>query len=215
MLIISIDYRSRKTDNYSLFYNNCIGVITIKEKLKNLSETLKSLKTKEGRREFYKKHKHIILYFVFGIGTTIVYMLSYYLTRLFFPDAESVPAWLRWIYRITDVFGIESNTALPVIVSWFLSVTFAIVTNRVYVFESQADTFGKVMLEAVKLYATRIATLFVNLLLMFLLVDLPKMHNFVYEFIAMIFTNIIVLILNYILSRIFVFRKKKEVTKKK
>lgn len=142
-------------------------------------------------------------------------MVSYYLTRLLFPDAESVPSWLQWIYRITDVFGIESSTALPVIVSWFLSVTFAFLTNRVYVFESHADTFGKFMLEALKLYATRLATLLVNLLLMFLLVDLPQMHNFVYEFIAMIFTNIIVLILNYVLSRIFVFRKKKISVKKK
>lgn len=142
-------------------------------------------------------------------------MVSYYLTRLLFPDAESVPSWLQWIYRITDVFGIESSTALPVIVSWFLSVTFAFLTNRVYVFESHADTFGKFMLEALKLYATRLATLLVNLLLMFLLVDLPQMHNFVYEFIAMIFTNIIVLILNYVLSRIFVFRKKKTSVKKK
>ena len=142
-------------------------------------------------------------------------MASYYLTRLLFPDAESVPSWLQWIYRITDVFGIESSTALPVIVSWFLSVTFAFLTNRVYVFESHADTFGKFMLEALKLYATRLATLLVNLLLMFLLVDLPQMHNFVYEFIAMIFTNIIVLILNYVLSRIFVFRKKKTSVKKK
>lgn len=142
-------------------------------------------------------------------------MVSYYLTRLLFPDAESVPSWLQWIYRITDVFGIESSTALPVIVSWFLSVTFAFLTNRVYVFESHADTFGKFMLEALKLYATRLATLLVNLLLMFLLVDLPQMHNFVYEFIAMIFTNIIVLILNYVLSRIFVFRKKKTTVKKK
>ncbi|MCH5206042.1 MAG: GtrA family protein [Oscillospiraceae bacterium] len=149
------------------------------------------------------------------MGTTIVYMVSYYLTRLLFPDAESVPSWLQWIYRITDVFGIESSTALPVIVSWFLSVTFAFLTNRVYVFESHADTFGKFMLEALKLYATRLATLLVNLLLMFLLVDLPQMHNFVYEFIAMIFTNIIVLILNYVLSRIFVFRKKKTSVKKK
>lgn len=152
---------------------------------------------------------------MFGVGTTIVYMVSYYLTRLLFPDAESVPSWLQWIYRITDVFGIESSTALPVIVSWFLSVTFAFLTNRVYVFESHADTFGKFMLEALKLYATRLATLLVNLLLMFLLVDLPQMHNFVYEFIAMIFTNIIVLILNYVLSRIFVFRKKKTSVKKK
>ena len=190
-------------------------MINIKEKLKKLLETLKTLKTKEGRTEFYKKHKEIILYFAFGIGTTIVSIVSYYLCRVFFPDKESVPGWLQWVYSITEVFGIESSTALPVIVSWFLSVTFAFLTNRVYVFGSQADTFGKFMLEALRLYASRIATLFVDLLIMFVLVDLTGIHNAIYEFAAKIFSNIVVLILNFILSKVFVFRRKKEIRGKK
>ena len=44
---------------------------------------------------------------------------------------------------------------------------------------------------------------------MFLLVDLPGIHNVIYEFCAKVFSNVIVLILNYILSKIFVFRMKK------
>lgn len=185
------------------------GVIIIKEKLEKLKEVLSSLKTREGRADFYKQHKQIILYFVFGVGTTIVSMGSYYLCRLLFPDRESVPGWLQWIYSITGIFGIESKTALPVIVSWFLSVTFAFLTNRIYVFGSQANTFGKFMLEALRLYASRIATLIVDLLIMFLLVDLPGFHFFLYEFCIKVFSNIIVLVLNFILSKIFVFRKKK------
>ncbi len=189
--------------------------VKIKNKLEKIKEVLLSLRTKEGIREFYLQHKQIILYFAFGIGTTIVSFLSYYLTRVFFPDEESVPRFLAWIYNITRVFGIESNTALPVIVSWFLSVTFAFLTNRVYVFESRADTFGKFMLEALRLYASRIATLFVDLLIMFLLVDLTGIHNALYEFCAKIFSNIIVLILNYILSKVFVFRNKSQNSKKR
>ena len=65
------------------------------------------------------------------------------------------------------------------------------------------------MLEALRLYASRIATLLVDLLIMFLLVDLPGIHNVLYEFCAKVFSNIIVLILNFILSKIFVFRNKK------
>ena len=145
--------------------------------------------------------------------------MSYYLCRVFFPDKESVPGWLSWIYSITEVFGIESNTTLPVIVSWFLSVTFAFLTNRVYVFGSTANTFGKFILEALRLYASRIATLFVDMLIMFLLVDLLGkllgINNAFYEFCVKIFSNIIVLILNFILSKIFVFRKKKEIVNRK
>lgn len=184
------------------------GVI-IKLKGIDVKETLAALKTGDGRREFCKRHKEIILYFVFGIGTTVISMVSYYLCRVIFPDADSVPKWLSWIFGITSYFGIESNTALPVIVSWFLSVTFAFLTNRVYVFNSTANTVGKFVIEALKLYASRIATLFVDLLIMFLLVDLPGIHNVLYEFCAKVFSNIIVLILNYILSKIFVFGMKK------
>ncbi|MBD5383906.1 MAG: GtrA family protein [Ruminococcaceae bacterium] len=181
----------------------------IKIKGIDVKETFAALKTKEGRREFCKKHKEIILYFVFGVGTTIISMVSYYLCRVIFPNEDSVPKWLAWIFNITSHLGIESNTALPVIISWFLSVTFAFLTNRVYVFNSTANTVGKFIVEALKLYASRIATLFVDLLIMFLLVDLPGIHNVIYEFCAKVFSNVIVLILNYILSKIFVFRMKK------
>lgn len=187
----------------------------IKIKGIDIKESLAALKTREGRLEFYKKHKQIILYFVFGVGTTIISMVSYYLCRVIFPDADSVPKWLAWIFNITSHFGIESNTALPVIISWFLSVTFAFLTNRVYVFNSTANTVGKFLMEALKLYASRIATLFVDLLIMFLLVDLPGIHNVIYEFSAKVFSNIIVLILNYILSKIFVFRMKKSKNNRK
>ncbi|MBD5130942.1 MAG: GtrA family protein [Ruminococcaceae bacterium] len=187
----------------------------IKIKGIDVKETLAVLKTKEGRRDFCKKHKEIILYFVFGIGTTIISMVSYYLCRVIFPDEESVPKWLAWIFNITSHLGIESKTALPVIISWFLSVTFAFLTNRVYVFNSTANTVGKFIVEALKLYASRIATLFVDLLIMFLLVDLPGLHNAVYEFCAKVFSNVVVLILNYILSKIFVFRMKKSKKPKK
>lgn len=185
------------------------GGIYIKEKLNKFKEVLRSLKTKQGRADFYRAHKQIILYFVFGIGTTLVSMVSYYVCRILLPDKNSVPGWLQWIYSITEVFGIESNTALPVIISWFLSVTFAYLTNRIYVFGSQANTIGKFMLEALRLYASRLATLFVDLLMMFLLVDLPGIHNIIYEFCAKVFSNIIVLVLNYILSKVFVFRRKR------
>ncbi|MDE6728133.1 MAG: GtrA family protein, partial [Oscillospiraceae bacterium] len=68
---------------------------------------------------------------------------------------------------------------------------------------------GRFLFEMAKFFASRIATLLVDLLIMFLLVDLPGLHGGLYEFSAKIFSNIIVLILNFILSKIFVFRKKK------
>ena len=192
-----------------LFSNNCKGLINIKIKGIDIGETLHSLKTKDGRRDFYKNHKHIVLYFTFGIGTTIISLGSYYLFRILFPNAESAPPWLQWIFKITAALHIESSTVLPVLLSWILANLFSFFTNRVLVFESQARNFFRVMLELGKFFASRIATLIVDTIIMFLLVDLQNIHGGLYEFCAKIFSNIIVLILNYILSKIFVFRKKK------
>lgn len=172
---------------------------------------LKSLKTADGRRTFFTTYREVVLYFAFGVGTTIISFASYYLIRWIFPDAQSVPAWLSWIFNITSGFGIESNTALPVIISWFLSVTFAFVTNRVYVFNSTAKG-ARIVGEALMFYASRIATLAVDLVIMFLLVDLTGIENGLYELCAKVFSNVIVLILNFILSKLIVFRKVKKPT---
>lgn len=181
----------------------------IKIKGVDVGEVLRSLKTKEGRKEFYEKHKAIVLYFAFGVGTTIISLGSYYIIRKIFPDAESVPYWLSWIFNITAKLNIESNTVLPVLISWILANLFSFFTNRVYVFNSQAHNFWRFMYEMAKFFASRIATLIIDMVIMFLLVDLPGIHGGLYEFSAKIFSNIIVLILNFILSKIFVFRKKK------
>lgn len=181
----------------------------IKIKGADVGEVLRSLKTKEGRKEFYEKHKSIVLYFAFGIGTTMISLGSYYIIRKVFPDAESVPDWFSWIFNITAKLNIESNTVLPVLISWILANLFSFFTNRVYVFNSQAHNLWRFMYEMAKFFASRIATLIVDMVIMFLLVDLTGIHGGLYEFCAKIFSNIIVLILNFILSKIFVFRKKK------
>ena len=98
--------------------------------------------------------------------------------------------------------------ALPVIISWILSVTFAFVTNRTVVFRSTEKRASGVLREAASFYAARLATLFVDLVIMFLLVDLTGIQNSWYELGCKLFSNVIILILNYVLSKLLVFRKK-------
>ena len=176
---------------------------------KELGEILKSLKTREGRRDFYRENREIILYVIFGAGTTLISMGSYALFRIIFPNAESVPAWLGWIYELTKGFGVDSNTILPNLLSWIFANIFAFLTNRIIVFQSRKKG-AFVILEALKFFASRLFTLAVDILIMFLLVDLTGIHNFFYEFGAKIISTIVVLVLNYLLSKLFVFRKKKE-----
>lgn len=149
-----------------------------------------------------------MLYVVFGVLTTIISFASYYAARWIFPDADSVPEWLRWIFGLTSAFGTDSSTALPVVISWILSVTFAFVTNRTIVFRSSEKRAAGVLREAVSFYLARLATLFVDLVIMFLTVDLTGIDNGLYELGCKIFSNVVILILNYILSKLVVFRKK-------
>ncbi len=147
------------------------------------------------------------MYIIFGVCTTIISFVTYYLFRWIFPDENAVPAWLRWIFNITSAFGTESNTALPVILSWICSVTFAFITNRIFVFQSGTKKAG-ILRECVMFFLSRLFTLVVDLVIMFLLVDLTGIQNGIYEFAAKVVSNIVVLVLNYVLSKLFVFRKK-------
>lgn len=188
------------------------GALKIKITKQGVKEILTLIKTKEGWKELYKQYKELFNYFIFGVGTTIISFGTYYLVRWIFPNEESVPVWLSWVFNITSSFGIESNTALPVILSWVFSVTFSFLTNRIYVFHSNAKNAWQFIKEGLLYYATRLATLAFDLIFMFLLVDLPKLHHPLYELCCKVMSNVIVLILNYILSRLFVFRKKKELS---
>ena len=170
---------------------------------------LSELKTSGGRLEFFRKHREIILYIVFGVLTTVISFVTYYLFRWIFPDKDSVPEQLRWIFSMTAAFGTDSETALPVILSWICSVTFAFVTNRLFVFRSGAKGFGSVAAETAKFFLARLFTLFADLVIMFLLVDLTGINSALYELFAKAVSNIVVLVLNYLLSKLVVFRRKK------
>ena len=178
--------------------------------MQRLKEIFSLMKTRDGRRELFKKYREIVMYLIFGVATTLVSIISYAVFRMFFPNAESVPDWLKWIFMLTSRFGIESGTVLPNILSWMIASTFAFITNRLVVFKSENKTPSKIILEALRFYASRISTLFVDIVLMFLLVDLTGFHAVWYEIFAKIFTNIIVIVLNYIFSKIFVFKKTKK-----
>ena len=115
---------------------------------------------------------------------------------------------MRWTFNLTAVFSTESATVLPVLLSWVCAVVFAYITNRIWVFESKAKGF-RILSEFVKFCGARVLTLFVDLLIMFLMVDLTGISGALWEFFAKVISNVFVLVLNYILSKLLVFRKSK------
>ncbi len=136
-------------------------------------------------KDLYKKYEEIINYLIVGGLTTVVSLASYYLC----------------VYTILDP-KIGWQLQLANIISWVCAVTFAYFTNRKYVFKSKEKNMIK---EASSFYASRVVTLLADMLIMFLLVTV--LHG--NDKIAKIIVQIVVTIGNYIISKFFVFNKKK------
>ena len=122
--------------------------------------------------------REIFLYVVFGALTTLINIVSYSL--LYYS------------------FGV-SNT-LSTIISWVLSVVFAYVTNKIWVFESKNKSTIK---EAAEFFLSRLSTGLFDLLVMYIFVELLMLEGGIIKVIS----NVLVIILNYLLSKLFVFKK--------
>ncbi len=137
------------------------------------------------RNRFIKwnpKHREIILYLLFGALTTLVSLATYFVCTRFFLDA-------------TNAMELQ----LANIIAWFVSVLFAYITNRRYVFQS----YGKVAQEMLKFYLSRVGTLGVDMLLMYLLVTVGGVQ----DGIAKVVVQVIVIVANYILGKLLVFKE--------
>lgn len=129
-----------------------------------------------------QKYRGLILYGVFGALTTAINIGAYALC-----------------YRVLGVPNVPSN-----IVAWIVAVLFAFITNKLYVFESKSLERGTVLRELVAFVAARLATGLMDLAIMFVGVDV--LHG--PDLLIKIGSNVLVIILNYVLSKLVVFRKK-------
>ena len=131
------------------------------------------------KNNFFKKYKEPLLYIAFGIATTLVNFIAYFLfSKLSF------------------------STAISTALAWFLSVLFAFFTNRKYVFNANKNGFLK---QLFGFFTMRIATGILDLFIMVLFVDLWKFNDLLIK----ILSNLLVIILNYIFSKLLVFKNKK------
>ena len=126
-------------------------------------------------------NKETISYVIFGILTTIINLISYY----FFSNIISI------------------NYLISNIISWIISVSFAYVTNKLYVFNSKDKNKDVVIKEFIKFVNCRLTSGVIEMILLFLLVDMIKVNDIISKFVI----GVIVVVLNFIFSKIFVFQK--------
>ena len=128
--------------------------------------------------------------FAKALSFILVIILGYFLKRIgkLHPNDFAI---------LSRMFGI--GTVVSNVIAWFLSVLFAYVTNRRWVFLS---TGGNVFREMLVFFSGRLCTGVLDTLVMFITVDLLGWNDLMMK----ILSNIIVIILNYIISKFFVFK---------
>lgn len=133
-------------------------------------------------KELFTKYKEMILYLIFGVLTTVVSFL------------------VQWLFK--DVI-VMPYAWLTTFIAWFCSVLFAFVTNKLFVFESKKKQgFFK---EIILFYASRFLTGLLEVGAMALFYDILHLNYWAIKIIA----NIVIIVLNYVLSKFIVFKKDK------
>lgn len=130
--------------------------------------------------------KHMTLrrvgaYLFFGVLTTLVNIATY------------------WLFvRVLGAHYVVAN-----LVAWVASVAFAFITNKVWVFESRSFEKGVILYEAATFTASRLASGAMDMGMMLVLVGMLRVPDLW----AKALVNVLVIIANYALSRVVVFRR--------
>ena len=128
------------------------------------------------------KYKQFLLYALFGGLTFVVSVMSY--------------GFFCTLLAFNELF---SN-----LLSWILAVSFAFFTNRIWVFQSPTNTSREFFHQLLKFFSSRLATLGVEEIILLLFVTIMNLPNMLVKIAA----QIIVIILNYILSKKVIFTSK-------
>ncbi len=133
-------------------------------------------------RSLFAKHKDILVYLFFGVLTSLVDFL------VFIP-----------LHKMLGVSAAVSNTA-----AWTAAVIFAFFTNKIFVFKSASWSAANLLQEFWKFTLCRVGTFLMEEVFLFVTADLLSYDGIVMKLLI----SVAVVILNYVGSKLFVFRKK-------
>lgn len=143
-------------------------------------------------RDLFRKYSEVIMYLIFGGLTTLVNFVVFATLRYF--GTELLP----------------TNVA-----AWICAVLFAYITNKKWVFRSHSRNKKELFREVASFYGARIFSLLVELALFrvwtdIILISHPNLGTTLHEYCVKLFIQIIVIIVNYIFSKFFIFTKRKK-----
>ncbi|MBE6693603.1 MAG: GtrA family protein [Ruminococcaceae bacterium] len=166
-------------------------------------------------KELFKKYREIIMYLIFGVLTTAVGLGTYSLCFWIAEHALNIPmdAPESTAYIVT-YFVIQ-------ILQWVAAVLTAFYTNRRWVFTDAERGEGTLVRQLTLFAGSRVLTLILDIVSTYAFIYLLKLWindsapptllgiSFTAEFIAKIITSVLVVVANYVLSKLFVFKNKK------
>ena len=130
--------------------------------------------------KYYDKYKEFINYIIFGGLTTLLNYISYIIFT-----------------RVLST-GVLTSTIL----AWFLAVLFAYITNKKIVFKSKASKLKQIAKEVIYFFSLRVVSGLFEVVFMYIFVTVISFNDMAMKLIA----NVIVIVLNYIFSKIVVFK---------
>ncbi|WP_257607594.1 GtrA family protein [Weissella sagaensis] len=130
------------------------------------------------------KYRMQLMYLIFGVLTTLVNIVVY--------------SGARWMDLTINV---------SYVLAWLLSVLFAYLTNRKWVFDSQTTGFGNIILEMIKFFLARLATGMLGYLILLFGVHVMHQNDMIWNVIQ----NIFVIVSNYVLSKLVIFKLKEKI----
>ena len=133
--------------------------------------------------DWYRAHKEGMRYLVFGALSTVLNIVVFAICA-----------------KLARLSTTISNT-----IAWIAAVLFAYVTNKIYVFNSKTTGIKDLVREILSFFGARIATLVLETAFLWVVIDKLGFNDIFMKIIS----NIIVIILNFVFSKIFIFKKEK------
>ena len=150
--------------------------------------------------------QEIVLYVFFGVLTTVVNLFTFFLFKKLFIS-------IGWSGVLSNILP-EGSKAAEIIggseyldancIAWVVGVVFAFVTNKIWVFESKSWSPSVAGKEFAGFMSARLFSFAVETAMMFVMVSLLSLN----DLLAKIIVGVVVIIMNYVFSKLFIFKKK-------
>ncbi len=137
----------------------------------------------EQIKNLWRRWKQIFLYLFFGGVTTVVNIVAFFIS-----------------YEILEI-----NSIVSTVLAWVAAVAVAYITNKIYVFESVTTTFMELIREITAFLSCRVLSLGADVFIMWLFKEVLGYNAVLVKIMA----NFIVVVMNYIFSKLFIFKGEK------